>query len=486
MPNLPPVPVIADLLLGEIPMLDPVLPVPEIPLPGPELVAPELVEPELGPELVVGIPAVAELPLAREPFNKNWPVHNMGKMDIICQDCGALHWKCEKLSNSSQIHPKFGTCCFSGKIQLLKIDDPPAELLNYLTGDDPISKEFRENIRQYNNALAMTSLGYTQDHSVNRGRGPWVFKIQGKLCHFIGPLMPRQGETPVYSQLYIYDPQEALNIRMNHQANADLNRTVMQVLQDMLYHHHPAIELYKSAHQLTMGPERQGRIALHFDENTDHRRYNLPTPTYKEIPAIIPGDGDQPESGRNIILHKQGGGLREISDMHPLYPSLHYVLLFPKGQLGWHPNIPHRAVENQQNQNQEDAPRDPKARNTVTQSEYFKYRLHPHNNESNHIFMAGKLFQEYAVDAWATTEQRKLTWIKYNQKKIRADTYQGLTDAVTADPNANVQNIGQRLILPSSFSGSSRNMIQHCQDALAINRKFKGADFFLTMTANPN
>ena len=29
-------------------------------------------------------------------------------------------------------------------------------------------------------------------------------------------------------------------------------------------------------------------------------------------------------------------------------------------------------------------------------------------------------------------------------------------------------------------------MIQHCQDALAINRHFHGTDFFLTMTANPN
>ena len=33
---------------------------------------------------------------------------------------------------------------------------------------------------------------------------------------------------------------------------------------------------------------------------------------------------------------------------------------------------------------------------------------------------------------------------------------------------------------------SSRSMIQNCQDALAINHHFKGADFLLTMTANPN
>jgi PIF1-like helicase/Helitron helicase-like domain at N-terminus len=73
-----------------------------------------------------------------------------------------------------------------------------------------------------------------------------------------------------------------------------------------------------------------------------------------------------------------------------------------------------------------------------------------------------------------------------NQTKIRADTYKGLTDALAVDPQMDANNLGQRIILPSSFSGSSRFMIQNCQDALAINCHFKGADFFLTMTANPN
>ena len=62
-----------------------------------------------------------------------------------------------------------------------------------------------------------------------------MFKIQGNLCHQIGSLIPREGDTPVYSQLYIYDPQEALDFRMNPRANAGLNRTVMNVLPDMLY-----------------------------------------------------------------------------------------------------------------------------------------------------------------------------------------------------------------------------------------------------------
>ena len=315
-------------------------PIPEIPFPAHE-----------NPVLPA---AAVQLPLARQPFDRNWPVHDMGKMDVPCPDCGALHWISEKLSVSSQIHPKFGMCCFKGKIRLPKIEAPPAELLSYLRGQDSISKEFRDNIRQYNNALAMTSLGCTQDHSINRaGGGPWVFKIQGRLCHQIGSLIPREGVAPLYSQLYIYDPQEALDLRMNHQANIGLNRTVMNVLQDMLYRRHPAVQLYKQAFELTrnMGPDQQCKIALRFDENTDHRRYNLPTATSNEIAVIIPGDGDQPESGRDIVLYRRGGGLKEISDI--LYPSLHYVLLFPTGQLGWHPNIHHARVENKPNQDGE-------------------------------------------------------------------------------------------------------------------------------------
>jgi len=41
------------------------------------------------------------------------------------------------LPKSSQANPKFGMCCFSGKIKLPKLDNPPPELLNLLSGQDP-------------------------------------------------------------------------------------------------------------------------------------------------------------------------------------------------------------------------------------------------------------------------------------------------------------------------------------------------------------
>ena len=90
------------------------------------------------PAANIPVPAAAvpqyNLPLARQPFDKNWPVHNLGNMNIACSDCGALHWKSEKLSSSPQIRPKFGTCCFSGKVQIHRLHDPPPELLDLFRG----------------------------------------------------------------------------------------------------------------------------------------------------------------------------------------------------------------------------------------------------------------------------------------------------------------------------------------------------------------
>jgi hypothetical protein len=60
-----------------------------------------------------------------------------------------------------------------------------------------------------------------------------------------------------------------------------------------------------------------------------------------------------------------------------------------------------------------------------------------------------------------------------------------LADVVAANVDTDINELGRCIIiLPSSFSGSTRNMQQLCQDALAINRHFGGGDLFVTMTAN--
>ena len=142
---------------------------------------------------------VPPLPLACQPFNTDNPnmaIHNMGKMDVVCSECGALHWASEMLVNS----PRFGMCCFSGKIKIPRLEDPPPELIHLLSGWEDLCKKFRDHIRNYNNALVMTSLGCDQDRAINReGGGPFVFKVQGRLYHQSGSLLPRPGSSPVYA-----------------------------------------------------------------------------------------------------------------------------------------------------------------------------------------------------------------------------------------------------------------------------------------------
>jgi Helitron helicase-like domain at N-terminus len=105
--------------------------------------------------------------------------------------------------------------------------------------------------------------------------------------------------------------------------------------------------------------------------------------------------------------------------------------------------------------------------------------------ESNHLFLSGKLFQEFTCEAWAVAEQNRLNYLRHHQGQLHIEVYSGLVDAIAANAGVASNELGKHFILPSSFAGSTRNMQQHCQDTLAINRYFGGGDLFITMTANP-
>ena len=73
-------------------------------------------------------------------------------------------------------------CCGQGEIKLPAMAPPPADLSYLFTAATPRADRFREHIRQYNAALAFTSLGVEVDNSVNEGGGgPPTFRIHGEL-----------------------------------------------------------------------------------------------------------------------------------------------------------------------------------------------------------------------------------------------------------------------------------------------------------------
>ena len=104
-------------------------------------------------------------------------------------------------------------CCLQGQIQLPPLQPLAGILHNYLTGDDYSSREFCNNIWQYNAAFAMTS--------VTRQSGPYCFKIQGELHYLTGALLPHSDQTLIYAQIYILDIAEQLNIRRANNNNLD-------------------------------------------------------------------------------------------------------------------------------------------------------------------------------------------------------------------------------------------------------------------------
>lgn len=62
------------------------------------------------------------------------------------------------------------------------------------------------------------------------------------------------------------------------------------------------------------------------------------------------------------------------------------------------------------------------------------------------------------------------------------DQYIDLTVVVEQNPQLDLDQVGTRIILPSSFTGSTRHMQGICQDGLAVNCWTKGLDYFITMT----
>jgi hypothetical protein len=135
-------------------------------------------------------------------------------MDVTCPFCSANHWFAEKVVNSRISSPEFTVCCQRGHVDLPLLPDPPPFLWSLSDGNDSVSIDFWQNIRQYNMSLAFTSLGVTEDQLVSR-RGGWVFRISGELCHLVGSLYPNDGVPPAYAQLYIYDSRLALHQQMN-------------------------------------------------------------------------------------------------------------------------------------------------------------------------------------------------------------------------------------------------------------------------------
>jgi hypothetical protein len=127
--------------------------------------------------------------------------------------------------------------------------------------------------------------------------------------------------------------------------------------------------------------------------------------------------------------------------------------------------------------------RDP-VQKKVSCMNYYCYRIMERYNHSNALLMYGMLLNQYVVDQYAKIESERLAFIRNNQTKLRAENYVHLQDALHSNEHSN--NIGQLVILPSSFTGGPRYLHEKTQDAMTYVRNYGKPDIFVTMTCNPN
>ncbi|KAL7132194.1 hypothetical protein ABFS83_12G055800 [Erythranthe nasuta] len=250
-----------------------------------------------------------------------------------CSYCAAMMWYDERLEkhvmNTTQ--PKFSLCCSQGIVQLPFLMNCPQTLQNLYFKRDARSNFFLENIQSFNMMFSFTSLGGRIDTTINKGTAPPTFIMCGENYHRIGSLIPSEGLTLKFAQLYIYDTENEVSNRMNV-VRMESN------LKDMLDQYNPYVQSYRMVRDKIESPVfREVKLRLLGKRSHDARRYNLPSTS--EVAALIVGDFDSADAERDIIVETQSGLLRRVSIVSPAYLPLQYPLLFPRGEDGYRDGI---------------------------------------------------------------------------------------------------------------------------------------------------
>ncbi|XP_073021925.1 uncharacterized protein [Primulina eburnea] len=369
----------------------------------------------------------------------------------ICMYCQALLFHGE----TSQF------CCRNGNTNLDHIPSP-IELQELYAADNEEGRHFRQFIRAYNHVFSFTSMRVNLDESLTTGtHGIYTFRAHGSIYHSIGNLLPNENCRPRYMQMWIVDTDHDIDNRLHE--NPELRRELLLKIQNILDQHNPFVHVFRQIGKCQDIPNC--RLIIRQQRPNEHQ-YNLPTSS--QVAAVIVDNEFQENlSGRDITIQGIGGNLISIQDVVGYYDPLQYPLLLPYGTYSW--DINSRNINGTR----------------LTCLNYYAYMLQIRENSPSLLLRGGRLLQQYVVDNYVKIETQRLRWIRSNQRDIRSELYQGLQDCLHGGEN-NAGNVGTRIVLPSSFGGSPRDMYQRYQDAMTLVQIYGKPDIMLTMTCNPN
>ncbi|CAI9270848.1 unnamed protein product [Lactuca saligna] len=228
--------------------------------------------------------------------------YDCGDCICVCEFCGALFWYIERLGNRRQTNrPKYNHCCKGASVVLPLPRMPPPELYNLYT-----DANFLNDIRGYNSMFSMTSFGSIVDEDINNGHGPYVFKVSGQVCHWIGSLCPDESKGPRFLQLYVVDTANEVSNRLkafHTSTKKDLDGAVVKILMESLLVHNEYVRTFKTAKEMAEAMKLDSYAVRLFSDVPD-RRYGCPAAG--SLGCIVTGD-DSNCSKYDIIVHPKSG-----------------------------------------------------------------------------------------------------------------------------------------------------------------------------------
>ncbi|RMZ99231.1 ATP-dependent DNA helicase pif1, partial [Brachionus plicatilis] len=219
-----------------------------------------------------------------DPDSENFGSIILPKRIVICQYCSASTWIEEK-SDGTLSNPQFGICCAKGRVLLPTQNPPPEEIFELLTDNSTEAQDFRKNIRLYNKILSFTSIKSNYNRDLMKSTsGVYTYRINGPVVQRISNLKPDDSQNPIYSQIYLYDPEFQAKYREN-KFKSVININILNRLQNSLMRSNPYVKLYQQlGKRFRTDPSLNLNIVLKKHVAKD-KRYNLPTA--QEVAALI-------------------------------------------------------------------------------------------------------------------------------------------------------------------------------------------------------
>ena len=298
---------------------------------------------------------------------------SLGSPESICPKCNARLWKEERTNKKvTKGSPIFSICCKKGDVSLPPTPPTPDYLLDLYTNKETAGY-FQRSIRLYNAMFAFTSTGGNVDHSINNGRGPYVYRLNGQNHHVFGQLIPDDGQPPKYCQLYIYDTANEVNNRLrwvNVEDQKTVDKNVIEGLISMLDETNELVGKFRMARdRFEQADFIDLKVELKVCRSQSGRENHISSSD--EVAGIMVGNSDNTTPDRDIIVEQKFGGLKRISYINPKLMALQYPLLFPNGEDGYHDRIPFQSAD-------KNAPKDS---DMISMKDYYAYRFQVRANE---------------------------------------------------------------------------------------------------------